>query len=110
MAVLVRLNMLTHQGMVNEKIEIEAGKGVRLDKLLGRLDKMGKPEKGFFRAVLKGREGELLEIIKKEHESGMIDFTSSLVQLVEAEYIHHRVALEATPRPEELKMRLKGFS
>jgi len=60
--------------------------------------------------VLKGREGELLEIIKKEHESGMIDFTSSLVQLVEAEYIHHRVALEATPRPEELKMRLKGIS
>jgi twitching motility protein PilT len=60
--------------------------------------------------VLKGREGELLEIIKKEHESGMIDFTSSLVELVEAEYIHHRVALEATPRPEELKMRLKGIS
>ncbi|MDY7108938.1 MAG: PilT/PilU family type 4a pilus ATPase [Planctomycetota bacterium] len=60
--------------------------------------------------VLKAREGELLEIIKKEHESGMIDFTSSLVQLVEAEYIHHRVALESTPRPEELRMRLKGIS
>jgi hypothetical protein len=31
------------------------------------------------------------------------------VQLVETEYIHHRVALEATPKPEELKMRLKGI-
>jgi molybdopterin converting factor small subunit len=52
--------MLTHQGMLNEKIEIEAGKGIRLDKLLGRLDKMGKPEKGFFRAVRKGRQGVTL--------------------------------------------------
>ena len=60
MAVLVRLNMLTHQGMMNEKIEIEAGKEIRLDKLLGRLDKMGKPEKGFFRAVRKGRQGVTL--------------------------------------------------
>jgi hypothetical protein len=29
---------------------------------------------------------------------------------VEAEMIHHRVALEATPKPEELRMRLKGIS
>jgi len=60
--------------------------------------------------ILEAREGELLEVIKKSHEEGMIDFTSSLVQLVESEYIHHRVALEATPKPEELKMRLKGIS
>lgn len=60
--------------------------------------------------ILEGREGELLEIIRKSREEGMIDFTSSLVELVEAEYIHHKVALEATPKPEELKMRLKGIS
>jgi hypothetical protein len=48
-------------------------------------------------------------VIKQSHEEGMIDFTSALVELVEAEYIHHRVALEATPKPEELKMRLKGI-
>lgn len=60
--------------------------------------------------ILEGREGELLEIIKKSREEGMIDFTSSLVELVESEYIHHRVALESTPKPEELKMRLKGIS
>jgi len=60
--------------------------------------------------VLEGREGELLEVIKRSREEGMLDFTSALVDLVEAEWIHHRVALEATPRPEELKMRLKGIS
>ena len=60
--------------------------------------------------VLEGREGELLDVIKRSREEGMLDFTSSLVDLVEAEWIHHRVALEATPRPEELKMRLKGIS
>ena len=60
--------------------------------------------------ILEAREGELLDVIKRSTEEGMIDFTSSLVQLVETEYIHHRVALEATPRPEELKMRLKGIS
>jgi hypothetical protein len=40
----------------------------------------------------------------------MVDFTSSLVELVESEWIHHKVAMENTPRPEELKMRLKGIS
>ncbi len=60
--------------------------------------------------ILEAREGELLDIIKKSREDGMIDFTSALVELVESEMIHHRVALEATPKPEELKMRLKGIS
>ncbi len=60
--------------------------------------------------ILEAREGELLDIIKQGHEEGMIDFTSALVELVEAEIIHHRVAMQATPKPEELKMRLKGIS
>ncbi len=60
--------------------------------------------------ILDGREGELLDIMRQGREEGMIDFTSSLVELVESEWIHHRVALEATPKPEELKMRLKGIS
>lgn len=60
--------------------------------------------------IIEGRENELLDVMRKSHEEGMIDFTSSLVNLVEKEYIHHRVALEATPKPEELKMRLKGIS
>ncbi len=60
--------------------------------------------------ILEGREGELLDVIKQSREEGMIDFTSSLVELIEGEYIHTRVALQATPKPEELKMRLKGIS
>ncbi|MDP7029760.1 MAG: PilT/PilU family type 4a pilus ATPase [Phycisphaerales bacterium] len=60
--------------------------------------------------ILEGREGELLDIIRQSHEEGMVDFTTALVQLVEAEWIHHRVAMDATPKPEELKMRLKGIS
>jgi hypothetical protein len=32
------------------------------------------------------------------------------VELVESEMVHQRVAIEATPRPEELKMRLKGIT
>ncbi len=60
MPALVRFNLLTPRGMLNEKIEIEVGKGIGLHKLLTRLDKMGKPEKGFFRAVRKGRQGVTL--------------------------------------------------
>ena len=60
--------------------------------------------------ILEGREGELLEVIRENQEEGMVDFTSSLVKLVEQEYIHHKVALSATPKPEELKMRLKGIA
>ena len=60
--------------------------------------------------ILEAREGELLEVIRENQEEGMIDFTSSLVKLVEQEYIHHKVALSATPKPEELKMRLKGIA
>ena len=60
--------------------------------------------------ILEAREGELLDVIRQSREEGMIDFTSALVELVEAEYIHSRVALEATPKPEELKMRLKGIT
>ena len=60
--------------------------------------------------ILEAREGELLEVIRENQEEGMIDFTSSLVKLVEQEYIHHKVALSATPKPEELKMRLKWIA
>ncbi|MFW5653445.1 MAG: twitching motility protein PilT, partial [Planctomycetota bacterium] len=59
--------------------------------------------------ILEAREGELLDVIRNNHEAGMIDFTSSLVKLVEEEYIHYRVAMDATPNPEELSMRLKGI-
>ena len=59
--------------------------------------------------ILEAREGELLEVLKTSHGEGMIDFTSALVNLVESEFIHTKVAMDSTPKPEELKMRLKGI-
>jgi molybdopterin converting factor small subunit len=46
--------------MLQDKIEIDVGDEIRLDKLLGRLDKMGVGERGFFRAVRKGRQAVTL--------------------------------------------------
>ncbi len=59
--------------------------------------------------ILEGREGELREYLKsiEARQSGMVDFNGSLVELVEKEFIHMRVALEATPNADELQMRLK---
>jgi twitching motility protein PilT len=61
--------------------------------------------------IMEGRENELLDIIKGQEaqQTGMIDFNGSLVKLVESEFIHTRVAMEATPNADELKMQLKGI-
>ena len=40
----------------------------------------------------------------------MVDFNDSLVKLVEAEYIHMRTAIEASPNVDELQMKLKKFA
>jgi len=60
--------------------------------------------------VLEGREDELLDVIKKGHEEGMIDLNSALLQLVEAEWVSLKTALDATPKPEDLKMKIKGIA
>jgi twitching motility protein PilT len=59
--------------------------------------------------ILAGREGELREYLKtvEAMQSGMKDFNQSLVDLVEQEFIHVRVAMETSPNPDELSMRLK---
>jgi twitching motility protein PilT len=59
--------------------------------------------------ILEAREGELREYLKsvEARQVGMKDFNESLVELVEQEYIHMRVALEASPNVDELQMRLK---
>ena len=61
--------------------------------------------------ILEGREGDLIEILRTQEAQkvGMIDFNGSLVKLVEQEYIHTRVAMDATPNADELAMRLKGI-
>jgi len=59
--------------------------------------------------ILEAREGELSTYLKsaEARQSGMKDFNQSLVELVEQEFIHMRVAMENTPNADELMMRLK---
>ncbi|MCC6660418.1 MAG: PilT/PilU family type 4a pilus ATPase [Phycisphaerales bacterium] len=59
--------------------------------------------------ILESREGELREYLKSIEavQSGNKDFNQSLVELVESEMIHMRVAQEASPNVDELNMRLK---
>ncbi len=65
----VRIHLLTSKGMLQERIEIPVGAGMRLDRFFDLLDKRFPVEKGFFRSVLKGRRpvtvllnGERLDI------------------------------------------------
>ena len=60
--------------------------------------------------IIEGREHELSEVITEQRESGMQTFTDSLVDLVEKQFIHPRVAQAAATSPEEVKMRLRGIS
>ncbi len=59
--------------------------------------------------IIEGREGELRQYLNSVEaiQTGMKDFNQSLVELVEQEYIHVRVALEASPNADDLNMRLK---
>ncbi len=59
--------------------------------------------------IIEGREGELRSYLNSIEavQAGMKDFNQSLVELVEQEYIHVRVALDASPNADDLNMRLK---
>lgn len=59
--------------------------------------------------ILEAREDELPEVIKGSREEGMQSFVDSLVELVEQQYIHPRVAQAEGPSAEEVKMRLRGI-
>ncbi|MEE9212925.1 MAG: PilT/PilU family type 4a pilus ATPase [Phycisphaeraceae bacterium] len=59
--------------------------------------------------ILDGREHELSDVIKKNREAGMRTFTDALVELVEKQYIHPKVAQSAAINAEEVKMRLRGI-
>ena len=59
--------------------------------------------------ILEEREGDLREYLNsvEARKTGMVDFNTSLVNLVESEFIHMRVAQESSPNVDELNMRLK---
>ncbi len=60
--------------------------------------------------ILEAREGELLDVIIKSHEEGMVDLNTALLRLVEEEWVSLKTALDATPKPEDLKMKIKGIA
>ena len=59
--------------------------------------------------IVEGRENELNEVIKGERDFGMQTLNDSLIELVENDYVHPKVALTATPNPGEVQMRLRGI-
>lgn len=59
--------------------------------------------------VLDNREHELNEVIRQSRQNGMQTFTDALVELVQKQYIHPKVAQEVALNVEELRMRLKGI-
>ncbi len=60
--------------------------------------------------IEESRDTELPEVIRSGEHEGMQDFTASLLELIEKDYVGPKVAYEAAPNPDELKMRLKGIS
>ena len=59
--------------------------------------------------IAEERELDLPTVIKNSYAEGMIDYTESLRQLVEQEYIDLKTAYNYAPKAEELKMSMKGI-
>ena len=59
--------------------------------------------------ILKGEDKKLPDAIRIGIQEGMLDFTESLVELVERGDVDRAAALEQAPNPEMLKMRFKGI-
>lgn len=60
--------------------------------------------------IEQGRDAELPTVIRSSQHEGMKDFTYSLLELIEKDYVDPKVAYEAAPNPDELKMLLSGIS
>jgi twitching motility protein PilT len=60
--------------------------------------------------IADGRDNDISAVIRNCSNEGMVDFTESIRQLVEKEWISVKTAYSAAPNPDELKMRLKGIS
>lgn len=59
--------------------------------------------------ILEEQDEKLADAIRIGREEGMLDFTSSLKELVERDMIDRPTAFEVAPNPEALKMALKGI-
>jgi twitching motility protein PilT len=59
--------------------------------------------------ITKGEDKKLADAIRIGMQEGMLDFTESLVQLVQRGDVDRASALEVAPNPDALKMALKGI-
>lgn len=59
--------------------------------------------------IAEERELDISTVIKSCYAEGMIDYTESLRKLVEQEFIDLKTAYNYAPKPEELKMAMKGI-
>ena len=60
--------------------------------------------------IEEGRDAELGDAIRAGQREGMQTFTTSLLELIEKEYVDPHVAYEVAPSVDELKMLMKGIS
>jgi twitching motility protein PilT len=60
--------------------------------------------------ILEGMDDRLPDAIRMRVNEGMQDFTMSLNELVNKKLISPQTAVEVAPKPEALKMALKGIS
>lgn len=56
------------------------------------------------------RDAEIPDVIRSQERDGMRTFTRSLMHLIETNYVDPKVAYEAAPNIDELKMLLSGIS
>ena len=59
--------------------------------------------------IAEEREIDLPTVIKSSYADGMVDFTESLRQLIESEFIDLKIGYAYASNPDELKMSLKGI-
>ena len=55
------------------------------------------------------RDDKLADVLRMSANEGMQDFTMSLKDLVERDFVDRQVALDVAPNVEALKMALKGI-
>jgi len=60
-------------------------------------------------AILEGEDSRLASLIEAGADAGMYDFTHDLARLVREEWVAPRDAYAAAPRPEALKMAIRGI-
>lgn len=60
--------------------------------------------------IADSRDSELVDVIRSSEHEGMQDFNRALMKLIETDFIEPKIAFEASPNADELRMLLKGIT